>query len=97
MRSNSPAVQLGSTRREPALPADATFIKRLWRGWQRVARAIGNLFSRIVTTLAYIVVIPIFALGVKLFADPLGLKPRPARWTPLPPVPPDLEEARRGL
>jgi hypothetical protein len=97
MGANSPAVQLGSTRRESALPPDAPLYKRLWRGWQRVARAIGNLFSRIVTTLAYVVVLPIFALGIKLFADPLGLKPGPARWTPLPPVPSDLEEARRGL
>ena len=97
MRSSSPAVQLGSTRREPALSPDAPFYRRLWQGWQRVARAIGNLFSRVVTTLAYVVVIPIFALGVKLFADPLGLKPGPARWTPLPPVPFDLEEARRGF
>src|SRR5262245_37735217 len=72
VRSRSPAVQLGSTRREAPLPPDAPFYKKLWRGWQRVSRAIGNLFSRIVTTLAYLIVIPIFAIGVKLFSDPLG-------------------------
>ncbi len=97
MSLSSPAVQLGSTRREAPLAADAPFYKKLWRAWQRVARVIGNLLSRVVTSFAYIVVLPIFALGVRLFADPLGLKPRPARWTPLPPAPSTLDEARRGF
>ena len=97
MSLSSPAVQLGSTRRIAPLAADAPFYKKLWWGWQRVARVIGNLLSRVVTSFAYIVVLPIFALGVRLFADPLGLKPRPARWVPLPPAPSTLDEARRGF
>jgi hypothetical protein len=97
MRSSSPAVQLGSTRRQTPLAADAPFYKRLWRAWQTVARAIGNLLSRIVTTFAYVVVIPLFAIGVRLFADPLKLKPGPARWTPLPPGPSSVDETRGGF
>jgi hypothetical protein len=97
MRSSSPAVQLGSTRRETRLPADAPFYRRLWRGWQTVARWIGNLLSRIVTSFAYVVVIPVFAIGVRIFADPLQLEPGPAHWTPLPPGPTSVDEARGGF
>lgn len=97
MRSSSPAVQLGSTRRHAPLAPGAPFYKRLWHGWQRVARVIGNLLSRAVTTFAYVVAVPPFALGVKLFADPLELKPGPAHFTPLPPAPSSVDEARGGI
>lgn len=97
MPSSSPAVQLGSTRRETRLAADAPLYRRIWRAWQRVARALGNLLSRVVTTFAYVVLVPPFALGVRLFADPLRLEPGPARWLPLPPAPSSLDEARRGF
>lgn len=96
MASGSPAVQLGSTRREQPLPPDAPFYRKLWRGWQGVARAFGTLLSRIVTTFIYFAAVTPFALGVKLFSDPLELKPGPSRWTELPP-PGDLDEARRGF
>ena len=97
MGFTSAAVQLGSTRRETPLPPGAPFYKHLWRGWQRVARFIGNLLSRIVTSFAYVVVLPLFALGVRLFSDPLQLKPGPAHWNPLPPPPTSVEEAQGGL
>ena len=97
MGFTSAAVQLGSTRRETPLPPGAPFYKHLWRGWQRIARAIGNLLSRIVTTFAYVVALPLFAIGVRLFTDPLQLKPGPARWNPLPPPPASVDEARGGF
>ena len=97
MGFTSAAVQLGSTRRETPLPPGAPFYKHLWRGWQRIARLIGNLLSRIVTSFAYIVVLPLFAIGVRLFSDPLQLKPGPAHWIPLPPPPTSVEEAQGGL
>jgi hypothetical protein len=68
----------------------------LWRAWQRVARAIGTLLSRVVVTLVYFVAVTPFALGSRLFSDPLGLRRRPVRWVPLSP-PADIEEARRGF
>ena len=97
MDYTSAAVQLASTRRDPPLPPGAPWYKHLWRGWQRVARVIGNLLSRIVTTFGYVVALPLFAIGVRLFSDPLQLKPRPAHWTALPPPPTSVEEAQTGL
>ena len=97
MGFTSAAVQLGSTRRDTPLPPGAAWYRHLWRGWQRVARVIGNLLSRIVTTAGYVVAMPLFAIGVRLFSDPLELKPRPAHWTSLPPAPTSVEEAQTGL
>jgi hypothetical protein len=93
---NSAAVQLGSTRRDQALAPDAPWYRKLWHGWQKVARFIGNLLSRIVTTIAFVVLLP-FAIGMRLFADPLALRPGPSRWTPLPPPPHSIEEVRGGM
>ena|SRR5437667_12600406 len=97
MASRSPAVQLGSTRRIAPLPPGAPFYRRLWRAWQRVARVIGDLLSRIVTTLAFVVILPLFAAGVRWFSDPLELRPIPPRWKPLPPPPTHVDEARVGF
>ena len=97
MEYTSAAVQLASTRRDAPLPPGAPWYRHLWRGWQRVARVIGNLLSRIVTTVGYVVALPLFAIGVRLFSDPLQLKPRPARWDALPPPPASVEEAQTGL
>jgi hypothetical protein len=95
MASSSPAVQLGSTRRESPLPPGSPWYKHLWRGWKRVGRFIGDLISRVVTSIAYVLLLP-FALGVRP-ADPLGLRPRPSTWHPLPPPPTSIDEARGGI
>jgi hypothetical protein len=97
MRPHSAAVQLGSTRRQAELPPDSPFYKKLWRGWQRVARLIGDLLSRLVTTLGFVIVLPLFALGVRLFSDPLQLKGGAPHWSDLPPGPHGVDEARSGF
>lgn len=96
MGLNSAAVQLGSTRRVKPLPANAPFYRRLWHGWQRVARVLGNVLSRIVTSLGFLLLLP-FSLGIRIFADPLQLKPTKPQWTPLPPAPTTVDEARVGF
>lgn len=97
MITGSPAVQLGSTNRFKPLRPDAPWYRRLWRGWELVARWIGNQLSRLVTSLAFFIVLPLFALGVRLFSDPLALKPQKPHWSPLPPGPKNVDEARVGL
>ena len=96
MALHSAAVQLGSTRRDAAIAANAPWYRKLWHGWQKVARFIGNLLSRTVTSIAFVILLP-FAIGLQAFADPLALRPGPARWTPLPKSPESIEEARGGL
>ncbi len=97
MTHGSPAVQLGSTRREQPLAPGAPFHKKLWHYWQKVARAFGNLLSRVVTSFAYIVAVTPFAIVVRLSSDPLELRPHTPHWTPLPPQPASMDEARQGF
>jgi len=96
MTPGSPAVQLGSTRRELPLPPGAPFYRHLWRAWRRLGRALGMLISRVVTTIVYFVVITPFALSVRWSSDPLELRSGPAHWTSLP-APGGIDEARLGF
>lgn len=69
--------------------------QRLWRGWVRFGHWLGDVMSWVWMPLFYFVIALPFALGVKLFADPLGLRRRPgmSHWHPkkLPPL--DLDWA----
>jgi hypothetical protein len=49
-------------------------MRRLWEGWKRVAKRIGNFQARVILTLLYFVIIAPFALIVRWGADPLSLK-----------------------
>ena len=70
--------------------------RRLWRGWVRFGHWLGDVMSWVWMPLFYFVIALPFALGVKLFSDPLGLRRRPgaSHWHPkkLPPL--DLDWAR---
>lgn len=57
-------------------------LKTLWRGWLVVARTIGAVQSRLILTLVYFVFMAPFALGVRLFSDPLGLRTGPSWHSP---------------
>ena len=50
-------------------------LRRGWERWKRIARAIGQFQARIILTLFYFVVVPPFALVLRLTKDPLGLTP----------------------
>lgn len=51
------------------------FLKRVWARWKVIAHAIGNFQARVLLTLFYFVIVPPFALVVKLAKDPLSLRP----------------------
>jgi len=59
-------------------------LRRLWEGWKRVGRKIGDFQARVLLTLFYFVVLAPFALAVRLMADPLGLK-QAGGWHTVPP------------
>lgn len=70
-------------------------VRRLWAGWKRVARAIGDFQARVLLTLIYAVLVLPFGLLVRLFSDPLNIKKRPATWFEHPQETIDAEWARR--
>jgi hypothetical protein len=73
-------------------------LKRAWARWKVVAHVIGNFQARVLLTLFYFVVVPPFALIVKLFKDPLALRGGAAEsyWVSRPaPDPPEIHGTRQ--
>jgi hypothetical protein len=76
-----------------------SMLKTVWRKWLVVAHAIGRFNSHIIMMLVYFVFMTPFAMAVRWFADPLGLRAEPG-WQPLPvstvnPAPTPMDIARR--
>jgi len=71
-------------------------LKKIWEGWKRVSRVIGNFQARVLLTILYFTVVLPFAIGVSLFSDPLRIKHRPTSWLDHPPIPTTLDWARRN-
>ena len=55
-------------------------LRRLWEGWKRVSRAIGNFQARVLLTIFYVVLVAPIGLLVRLFADPLRIRRPCERW-----------------
>jgi hypothetical protein len=71
--------------------------RRLWEGWKRAGRKIGDFQARLLLTLFYFLILAPFALILRLAADPLGIKTRahPA-WRARPaPLGTAMERAQR--
>ena len=47
-----------------------------WKIWKRIGRFMGDVVGRVFLTLYYFTLFVPFALGVRLWGDPLGLRPR---------------------
>ena len=50
-------------------------LKKFWEGWKAFGHALGNLVARLVLSIFYFTVFVPFGLGVRLFSDPLQVKP----------------------
>jgi hypothetical protein len=63
--------------------------RRLWEGWKRFGKKAGDFQCRLLLSVFYFAVMSPFALGVRLGADPLAIKPRTSKgWRERPPAPP---------
>jgi hypothetical protein len=69
-------------------------LRRLWEGWKRFGRKVGDFQARLLLTVFYFVMLAPFALVVRWQADPLGLK-QAGGWQPVTRVGSPLERARR--
>lgn len=67
-----------------------------WQGWKAFGHFLGNLIARVVLTIFYFTVFVPFALGTKLFSDPLQIKNTPAKlWHSRPTGDQTLEDVLR--
>lgn len=55
-------------------------LRRLWAGWKRVGRKIGDFQARVLLTIIYATLVLPFGVIVHLFGDPLHVRRRPAQW-----------------
>lgn len=55
-------------------------LKKLWQGWKRIARRIGDFQARVLLTIIYAILVLPFGLAVRFFADPLRIKHPPTGW-----------------
>jgi hypothetical protein len=71
--------------------------RRVWERWKVIAHVIGNFQARVLLTAFYFLIVPPFALIVKIFKDPLGLRPPAGEslWLERPAPEPAAESGRR--
>ena len=50
------------------------FLRRIWDGWKKIARKIGDFNARVILTIFYLILLMPFAILVKTFTDPLEIK-----------------------
>jgi hypothetical protein len=66
-----------------------------WERFKIITALIGEAQSRFVAMLFYFTVFVPFALGARLFSDPLHQREKSPFWVKRTPVPSDLDSARR--
>lgn len=60
-----------------------TLTPNFWSGWKEFGHFLGNLLARVVLTIFYFTIFVPFAIGVRLFSDPLHIKTLPVPfWRP---------------
>jgi len=84
MKHSSPGQVLAST------------LRTVWNAWKRFGKLVGDFVGRVVLTLFYFTVLMPFGLGVRLWGDPLGLRPTGnALWLQRERANPSTRDARR--
>ncbi len=71
--------------------------QRIWSAQKKFGQAIGDIVARVVLTVFYFSIFVPFGVGVRLFIDPLQLKPPVAgvSWQPRGDADASLEAGRR--
>ena len=74
---------------------ETSLIRRIWEGWKRVGRKIGDFQARVLLTLIYAIALLPFGLIVSLFGDPLRTRRPRTKWSDHADQNMDLKWARR--
>jgi hypothetical protein len=74
---------------------EKSLLRRIWEGWKRVGRKIGDFQARVLLTLIYALVLLPFGVIVTLFGDPLHMRRPRAKWSDHMDPKMDLKWARR--
>jgi len=79
-----PSKSVRKSGKKPEPTVEGSFFKRIWIRWKAFSRRMGSFQSRMILSLLYFIFILPFALGVKLFSDPLLIKKKTSstHWLP---------------
>lgn len=70
--------------------------KKLWDGWMKIARAVGNFNARVILSLFYLIFMVPMGLFVRASRDFLGLRrPEGSGWIARGEAPRTIEESRK--
>lgn len=71
-------------------------LRKVWHAWKKIGQFIGDTIGRLVLTLFYFTLFVPFALGVRLFGDPMKIRPDVrAKWLERTTHDLTLDDARR--
>ena len=70
-------------------------LRKTWQTWKRIGQFIGDLIGRAVLTVFYFTIFAPFGLGMRLWGDPLAIRPKHARWLERTTPELTLDDARR--
>jgi hypothetical protein len=65
---------MGAIKRNTADTSQMSLPRKIWEGWKKIARKIGDFNARVILTIFYLVLLMPFAILVKQFTDPLEIK-----------------------
>jgi hypothetical protein len=66
-----------------------------WDRFKIIGGIVGDIQSRFIATAFYYTIFIPFALGTRLFSDPLHITPAAPAWVERPPVDNELDAAKR--
>jgi hypothetical protein len=66
-----------------------------WERWKVLGEAFGDFQGRLFAVLFYFTIFAPFALGVRLFSDPLHVRTPQTKWVEREPVSSTLDDARQ--
>lgn len=64
----------GKEREGPHTKKQPSIFKTAWRGWLRFADVLGTFQMMVILSIIYWTLVPIIAIPLKLFSDPLALR-----------------------
>lgn len=69
---------------EQSKKTSKNFLKKAWKRWKEFSKRMGSFQSRVILSLFFFLLASPFALAVKIFFDPLKIKPRGEKsyWHP---------------
>ena len=76
---------------------EKSFLRKIWDGWKKIARKIGDFNARVILTIFYLILLMPFALMVKAFTDPLEIKKNAKKGWQLKEENPDVTPMERAV